>query len=344
MRTLVYHLLISAAVVLAAGGVERAFVSHAGTGLAPAITGTSTSGTPVAANVPSGKCTMVGGSATKDMTSENTAFKGAKTDPEECVKCHEDEVASYKSTTHAKSWQNGQSCESCHGESAKHVETGGAPGTIQTMKGKSANEVSQTCLNCHQRPGEQSHGQLSEHFRAGVGCTSCHDVHPSAQHKHEMNNAGMSAMLKGKQTDLCLSCHNTVNSDFNKPTHHRLKEGIVECSSCHNPHGTTQEHQLRADKKTLCLNCHQDKRGPFVYEHNATALEGCVACHEGHGSSARNLLKDRDPRTLCISCHSKEIGAGVPHSRANFSLQTTGDCTRCHNTIHGSNRDEYFIQ
>jgi DmsE family decaheme c-type cytochrome len=272
------------------------------------------------------------------------------TNVEACMKCHEDEVASFNNTTHAHSWKNGMACEQCHGDATKHLETNGAPGTIKTMKNLSSNEVSATCTSCHERSGEQSHTKLSEHFRAGVGCTDCHSVHPDDGHKKEMAAVGKSAMMKGKESQLCLSCHDAQSADFNKPTHHRLQEGVMNCTSCHNPHGTDQPHQLRADTKTLCVNCHQDKRGPYAFEHNAQALDGCMACHDSHGSASRHMLKARDPRTLCLSCHSKELatyrgaGKGVPHSRGNNSLQTSGDCTRCHNTIHGSNYNEYFIQ
>jgi DmsE family decaheme c-type cytochrome len=272
------------------------------------------------------------------------------TDVEACMKCHEDEVASFRNTTHSHKWKNGMACEQCHGDAAKHLETGGAPGTIQTMKDRSPNEVSSTCIKCHERTGEQGQSKMSEHYRAGVGCTNCHSLHPTDEHKKEMAAVGKSPMMKAKQSELCLSCHNAQSADFTKPTHHRLKEGVMECTNCHNPHGTNQPHQLRADTKTLCVNCHQDKRGPYAFEHNAQALDGCMACHDSHGSASRHMLKARDPRTLCLSCHSREnaiyrgAGAGVPHSRAGNSLQTTGDCTRCHASIHGSNYSEYFIQ
>ena len=118
----------------------------------------------------------------------------------------------------------------------------------------------------------------------------------------------------------------------------------MKCSDCHNPHGSDNQHQLRADEKTLCVKCHQDKRGPFLYEHAAQSMDGCVACHEQHGSSARNMLKIRDVRALCLSCHSAEMGVGPPHGRGNLSTTTAGDCTRCHVAIHGSNRDKYFIE
>jgi len=330
MKTLIYYILFSAAIVFAANAAEQAFSSRpdpsAGANLAKGAHAMQAANHASAAVRP----IMI-----------PAAGKWVSTDT--CAICHEDQVSSFKSTTHAHMWKQDQACEQCHGDVTHHLETGGAPGTIQTMKNRSANEVSATCLNCHERPGEQAHSKLSEHFRAGVGCTSCHELHPTKEHQAELHAIGKTAMLKGKQSELCLSCHSTVNADFNKPTHHRMKEGILDCTSCHNPHGSDYDHQLRADTKTLCVTCHQDKRGPFVFEHNAQAIDGCMACHDSHGSASRNMLKDRDPRTLCISCHSKEIGVGVPHSRGNFSLQTSGDCTRCHAQIHGSNRSECFI-
>jgi DmsE family decaheme c-type cytochrome len=316
MKILIYHILLSAAFVFAAGSMEQYFGTAQETVQAKEL----------------------------DATHTAASLEGAPITAEACAKCHEDEVDSYQNTTHAHAWKANLSCAECHGDATKHLDSDGAKGTIISMKNLSSNEASATCVKCHEQTGEQSHTQLSEHFRAGVGCTECHNVHPTGEHKAEMNNVGKSAMLKGKQTELCLSCHDAASADFNKPTHHRMKEGVMECASCHNPHGSTQEHQLRADAKTLCVNCHQDKRGPFVYEHNAQSIDGCMACHESHGSASRNMLKDRDPRTLCISCHSKETGVGVPHSRAGFSLQTTGDCTRCHAAIHGSNHDEFLVR
>lgn len=314
MKTFIYHLLSSLAFVFAAGSIEEFYGSHP---------------QPLQA---------------KEVVAAHASANNMQAVTDSCATCHEDEVDSYMNTTHAHSWKANLSCAECHGDATAHMASGGAKNTITSMRNLSPNDVSKTCVTCHEKTGEQSHTQLSEHFRAGVGCTSCHDVHPSAEQKSKMTSIGKSAMLKGNQTELCISCHSTTSADFNKPTHHRLKEGVMDCSNCHNPHGSTQEHQLRADSKTLCASCHQDKRGPFVFEHNAQSIDGCMACHESHGSSSRNMLKTQDPRQLCISCHSKETGVGVPHGRANFSLQTTGDCTRCHTQIHGSNHDEFLVR
>lgn len=259
---------------------------------------------------------------------------------EECMECHEDEVASFERTTHSKSWQAGTGCESCHGDLAAHLKNPKIRGTIEVMQKKSSFSSSEACLQCHEKAGEQQHNSLSEHTRAGVACGSCHNAHPSAEHKRAMTSKGLSPMHKDKQSELCMSCHKTTEAQFAQTTHHRLREGVMECTSCHNPHGSDQFRQLRSDKTTVCVQCHEDKRGPFVFVHGASLGDGCMSCHESHGSGARNMLKNRDPRALCIGCHSRETAAGVPHGRAG--LQDLGDCTRCHSEIHGSNVNPYF--
>ncbi len=297
-----------------------------------------------------GACALQGGATTK--SSEECSFATKSTPivrvtsagPSACAECHEDEVNAFYRTTHSKSWQNGMACEQCHGDVSKHIASGGAQGTITNPANLTPQKLSETCLKCHEQKSEQSHWKVSEHARAGVACVTCHDVHPSKEQKTDMNAKGKSAMIRGTQTELCLKCHTQTEADFNKPTHHRVMEGTMQCTDCHNPHGSDKQHQLRADTKTLCVKCHQDKRGPFMYEHNAMSTDGCLACHEQHGSSARNMLKVHDVRELCESCHSAEMGVGPPHGRGNLSTTSGGDCTRCHVAVHGSNRDKYFIE
>lgn len=262
---------------------------------------------------------------------------------DQCTECHEDEVASFNNTIHARAWHSGElPCATCHGDVAEHLKTQGGRGTLKAMADMSPSAVNEMCLTCHESTGEQSHMRQSEHMLAGVSCLKCHDVHPGDEVKAERTANGHGAMMRGAQKDLCVSCHTNVGARFSMPTHHRVKEGVVNCTDCHNPHGSVEQKQLRADTKTLCVKCHQDKRGPFTFEHNAKAIDGCLGCHQPHGSSGPHLWKARDGRALCISCHSREVAAGVPHGRAG--LQATGDCTRCHSEMHGSNVSPFFTQ
>lgn len=262
---------------------------------------------------------------------------------EECAQCHEDEVASFDNTPHSKAWAaDAKLCENCHGDAAEHLKAGGGKATMVNMKTElSPAAATQVCLNCHERTGEQAHMRLSEHTKAGVTCIQCHKAHPDASEKVDAGKHGKGSMMPTDQVKLCLGCHTNVAADFSMPSRHRLKEGAMNCSSCHNVHGTLQARQVRAEGRDQCIKCHTDKRGPFMFGHEAINLDGCVACHKPHGSPAKNMLKVRDTRQLCLSCHSKDMGKGVPHGRA--SATTMGDCTRCHSAVHGSNVDPYLL-
>jgi len=151
------------------------------------------------------------------------------------------------------------------------------------------------------------------------------------------------SLLKQAEPALCYTCHQTIQAKFALPEHHRVPEGLIKCSDCHNPHGTLNMAGLNKPGSETCVNCHVEKRGPYVYEHPAVKIEGCVTCHNPHGSSNRMLLVRREGRQLCLQCHTGyHAQAGVPHSRLGF--QTSGECVRCHVTVHGSNFDPNFLQ
>jgi DmsE family decaheme c-type cytochrome len=117
----------------------------------------------------------------------------------------------------------------------------------------------------------------------------------------------------------------------------------MKCTDCHNPHGNLNHFQLTKANWETCVKCHVEKRGPFVFEHAAVRVEGCVACHRPHGSVNNFLLKRREQRFVCLQCHAGfHNQAAVPHSRGGY--QTSGDCTRCHVAVHGSNFDEYLLR
>ena len=58
-------------------------------------------------------------------------------------------------------------------------------------------------------------------------------------------------------------------AEFDMPFHHRVNEGLIQCTDCHNPHGTVRPQQVRTSstQDAVCFTCHTDKQGPFVFEH-----------------------------------------------------------------------------
>jgi DmsE family decaheme c-type cytochrome len=154
-------------------------------------------------------------------------------------------------------------------------------------------------------------------------------------------------LLKDSQPVLCYGCHLDVKPEFSKPFHHRVNEGLLVCSNCHNQHGGFLTTQLRATaaQDTVCFNCHTDKAGPFAFEHAPVKTEGCVTCHSPHGSANPRLLRRSNINLLCLECHTLTVDSAAPaiptfHNQA----QKYQACTMCHVAIHGSNSDHFFFK
>lgn len=237
-----------------------------------------------------------------------------------CAECHDDLAVKFKGSLHNAVKAD---CSDCHGDYSKHVESGEA-GTIFAFKNEKAIQKSKICLDCHVKTtGLYMSG---EHAKAGLDCTKCHGIHKKS-HSGTMLN-----------TKICASCHQDVVSQFQLNEKHRLKEGILQCTSCHNPHEPATRQRLGGFKEESCLKCHRDKSGPFIYEHEASKVEGCTICHDVHGSPNRHMLKHQSVRELCFSCHS-----AAPDWHLRFLASDT-NCANCHSTIHGSNLDKLFLK
>jgi DmsE family decaheme c-type cytochrome len=194
------------------------------------------------------------------------------------------------------------------------------------------------CLACH---GDTHPGfQRSNHARAGMACQDCHAIHGESHGWAliKAQNGGVQRPMEnvGTASQLCQSCHGEVFAQFDFNERHRLREGILECTSCHDPHEAANRMQLGGFKQSACAECHTDKEGPFIFEHGASRVEGCVACHSPHGSPNRHQLKFQRVAELCFSCHAQ-----VPGFHSRFTLDTV--CTNCHSSIHGSNFDAAFL-
>jgi len=226
----------------------------------------------------------------------------------------------------------GATCESCHGAGKAHVESGGDVTKIFVPSKATAKEVDAKCLTCH--AAAHPNFERSPHAKAAVSCVSCHSVHASKEE----------ALLKAPQPTLCFQCHTDVKPAFDMPFHHKVNEGLVQCSDCHDTHGTFGNNNLKstADQNAICTKCHTETRGPFVYEHAAVKAEGCVGCHTPHGSQNARLLNMPNVNTLCNQCHSP-VAAGTVHGMNAGSSELT-TCISCHTFIHGSNINQAFLR
>jgi DmsE family decaheme c-type cytochrome len=254
-----------------------------------------------------------------------------------CMTCHADVAKGFDTNPHSRlalmHGGKGVTCESCHGPGRAHVEGGGDVTKILQFTKASAKQIDATCLGCH--AGAHPNFERSEHAKADVSCTSCHSVHKSTSE---------ASLLKVAQPQLCYQCHGDVKGTFAMPFHHPVNEGAVNCSDCHDPHGTFKQNNLKstADENLICTKCHVETRGPFVYEHAAVKAEGCMSCHTPHGSQNARLLNMPGINTLCNQCHSP-VSAGTFHSMNAGSSELT-PCTSCHTFIHGSNLNQAFLK
>ena len=272
-------------------------------------------------------------------SADSSNYVGAET----CKACHEDIYNSWEKTPHwkttldTKGGPSHQGCEGCHGPGADHVAGGGDKTKIFIFKEHSAKEIDDRCMTCHAGGPQHINAVSSEHAKANVSCISCHSPH-HAQTKE--------FLLTKAQPALCYTCHADKQAQFQMPFRHRVNEGLVQCSDCHNPHGTVGAKQVRtsAAQDAVCFTCHADKRGPFTFEHEPVKVEGCQTCHTPHGSPNIHMLKVSNVNILCLSCHTTSFAnaPGAP-SFHNQAAQYQA-CTLCHSQIHGSNVDHTFFK
>jgi DmsE family decaheme c-type cytochrome len=283
-----------------------------------------------------GAAAGLGGQETVPGSGGQAQYVGSDT----CKSCHEDLFKQgFERTPHfSTTLKGGHGCESCHGPGAAHVEAGGDKTKIFTFKGKSASEISNRCLGCHEYGEEHANFARSQHNLNQVSCIDCHSPHHAREPEF---------LLVNKQPQLCYGCHTEVKQDFSRPFRHRVDQGLVRCTDCHNQHGGFLTKQLRATaaQDQVCFKCHADKAGPFAFEHEPIKTEGCVACHQPHGSTNPRLLKRSQVNLLCLECHTFTQDAAVPgiptfHNQS----QKYQACTMCHVMIHGSNFDQVFFK
>ena len=270
-----------------------------------------------------------------------------------CKTCHEDLFNGLQKTRH---WDNflktqagteAHSCETCHGPGAEHVNSGGDKTKIFNFKEAAPEVVTERCLSCHAAKQEHFGFKQSDHAANGVSCISCHSPHFAKESRR---------LLVDKQPALCYRCHTETKATFSMPFRHRVNEGLVRCTDCHNVHGSNLGHSLRAtaDQEAVCFRCHRSLQGPFVFEHVPVKTEGCTACHQPHGSITPRLLKVNQANLLCLQCHTPGVtpntrthdvnAPGTPASPVHDQSQKFQACTMCHVFIHGSNADETFMK
>jgi DmsE family decaheme c-type cytochrome len=263
-----------------------------------------------------------------------SGYAGADT----CLTCHESQTVQgtpHGRTADTRTPMAQRGCESCHGPGQAHVDAGGDVLLIRRVKALAPADADATCTTCHNR-GEHALWEGSQHESRNVTCVTCHSVHDARSENGQL--------VKAKQAEVCASCHRDKLSKLDRSGHMPVREGKLECTTCHSPHGATNVRLLRAGDSVAeaCTSCHAEKRGPFLWEH-APVRDGCVTCHDPHGSSNERMLVAKPP-ILCQRCHvatrhpSTIYDAALVGAGSNPSIRVYArSCMTCHSAIHGSN-------
>ncbi|HBG47351.1 MAG TPA: hypothetical protein DDW94_10240 [Deltaproteobacteria bacterium] len=223
---------------------------------------------------------------------------------------------------------------------------------------------SKLCLSCHDGtiaigsllnlPGAAGDGQLTvtgSGITAGkISSTSTSYIGTDLRDDHPISfNYSRSYPSNTEITD-SLSFPPAVRLD---------SSGMMQCTSCHDPHGTAFSKFLVASLANggLCQTCH-DKRywstNPAIHSTSTTTWDGnginpwnedlgdpgftddtpemqsCLACHRSHGgASGQRLLKGTDPGTseiegeewTCLNCHNGNAASKDVEGQFSYSYK-----------------------
>ena len=224
----------------------------------------------------------------------------------ECLDCHKKQLTHFGETPHSKVFfKNPRTalerlgCEACHGPGKAHAESGGDDrgGLIVfnfiKSKPSSVDARNGVCLQCHEKTARML-WEGSTHETRNVACTNCHTV---------MSNKSDRANLKQATVrETCGSCHAKQKNAAMKASHMPLGENKLECTSCHNPHGSANPKMLKESRPRLCQQCHQSSGHP------------------------------QQPRLFTLN----SLGVTVPRA-SDVQFLMNRQCSNCHFNIHGSN-------
>src|SRR5262245_28852991 len=153
-----------------------------------------------------------------------------------CATCHEAEAKGLTTTLHGKARNErtpaatGHACETCHGPGQAHVESGGDPTKIRRFTAIQPREASAVCTTCHDRAVTANFGSSMHNVR-NLSCVTCHSIHSPKSEYYQLKTSSV--------IETCAGCHKTEVAKLQRLGHMPLREGKMDCGSCHNPHGST---------------------------------------------------------------------------------------------------------
>ncbi|GAB4141825.1 MAG: cytochrome c3 family protein [Planctomycetota bacterium] len=110
------------------------------------------------------------------------------------------------------------------------------------------------------------------------------------------------------------------------PPVHLDENGLVQCTSCHDPHNNTHGYFLHAtdQQSAICLSCHNPVGWSAGSHANSTSTWNASGLDPWPWARYSNVRDNG-----CANCH-RQHGAGHPERLLNFAAEED-NCLRCHN-------------
>jgi predicted CXXCH cytochrome family protein len=236
-----------------------------------------------------------------------------------CDGCHS--VGYDIATEQPVEWNVG--CEMCHGAGSAHAVHPTRDNILNPARMDYV-RANDTCIQCHsqgQPTQAPTHGKYPAYdwpvgFHVGLNLADFWKLEP-----HKLGETSFTHFPDGTAHKNRMQGNDFVQSV--------MYERGVTCFSCHDPHGTPNEHLLRAPvaDNQLCMSCHgvNTQNGP-----HAVSIEAHT--HHKAGSAGSE----------CVSCHMPKIQPEIPGvfvAAHTFKIITPGmtdeqkipnPCTNCH--------------
>lgn len=211
---------------------------------------------------------------------------------------------------------NQQQCQTCHGNTDKHLTDPQVKPSIAFTKNSSTPSAIQdtTCIKCHSA-NEGTHWPLDKHQDKKIKCVDCHKIHTRKD----------PVLLPKTQSEICTQCHQ--NNLLDKSTHHLVKQ--LSCTSCHAVHSL--DKNIKSD---ACLTCHtNDKNLHWNLDKHQFSNLNCHDCHQVHVKSDP-ILNSKNQIQICTKCH-QNVGHDILKISSHHYSKEDMTCTSCH-AAHGT--------
>lgn len=185
-----------------------------------------------------------------------------------CGNCHEDVLANYEKSEHARGLlksglvEGSPSCSSCHGKHTVHAKDDKQATTHHT-------KIPETCGACHKGVlaewQSSAHGALLKAGKEGPVCSSCHSP-------HAIKRADL-ATVRHEVADRCGNCHDKVVGSFHDSFHGKASAlnnaKAAVCADCHTPHANLPKSDPKSsihpdNLAKTCGACHTKVNASFL--------------------------------------------------------------------------------